>query len=169
MIHKHIGTTFILIVVTAGIVALMRWYRAANTVPPVPNEVPLVQHNLANTGLSERNLIVGGHMIQVEVAQEQGEKQTGLSHRSTLLEGKGMLFVFENEGRHGIWMKDMHFSIDIIWINAEYKIVHIEHNISPETYPKSFSSALPARYVLEIPAGYAKNKGILVGENVLFE
>ena len=169
MMHKYIGTIFILIVVTVGIVALMRRYHAADTAPPTSGEASFVQHNLANAGLSEKNIIVGGHMIQVEIAQKQEEKQTGLSHRTALPEGRGMLFVFKNEEKHGIWMKDMHFAIDIVWINAQHKIVHIEHAVSPETYPASFHPALPAQYVLEIPAGYAGKKGITVGEIISFE
>ena len=115
------------------------------------------QYILANFGLSEKTISIGGVTLQVEIAQTPKEKATGLSHRSSLAEGRGMLFVFEGESDHSFWMKDMHFLIDIIWINTEKRVVHIERNIAPDTYPQSFRSPIPARYVLEVPAEYAQD------------
>ena len=64
-------------------------------------------------------------------------------------------------------MKDLHFSLDIIWINAVGNIVHIEHNLSPKTFPKTFSSSEGAQYILEVPGGYAKKYGVSTGDTVL--
>ena len=126
------------------------------------------QHELANTGLPERTVSVGRATLKVELAQTPKEKMTGLSHRSSLAEGRGMLFLFKNEGSHSFWMKDTHFPIDMIWINARKEVVHIEHDVVPETFPQSFSSPIPALYVLEVPAGYAKNR-ITVGDILAME
>ena len=113
---------------------------------------------LANSGLEEKTLTVGTATLQVEIAQTTEQKITGLSYRPSLAEGRGMLFIFDTDGRHGIWMKDMQFPIDIIWIDAAMKVVHIEKSVAPDTYPQVFTSPVPARYVLEVPAGYAKGR-----------
>lgn len=123
---------------------------------------------LANSGLEEKTLTVGTTVLQVEIAQTAEQKITGLSYRPSLAEGRGMFFIFETDGKHGIWMKDMQFPIDIIWIDAAMKVVHIEKSVAPDTYPKVFTSPTPARYVLEVPAGYAEGR-ITIGDTMMLE
>lgn len=110
-----------------------------------------------NSGLQEKILTAGNTVLQVEIAETPQQQQTGLSYREHLKEGRGMLFVFNADGSHPIWMKDMQFPIDIVWLDATMKVVHIEQMVTPETYPQSFQSPIPARYVLEVPAGYTKD------------
>jgi len=64
-----------------------------------------------------------------------------------------MLFVFENPGIHGIWMKDMKFPIDIIWLDKDMSVISKELNVSPDTYPQVFYPSREAYYVLEVKAG----------------
>ena len=123
---------------------------------------------LANSGLEEKTLTVGTAVLQVEIVQTAEQKITGLSHRPTLAEGRGMLFIFDTDDTHGIWMKDMQFPIDIIWIDAAMKVVHIEKSVAPDTYPQAFTSPTPARYVLEVPAKYTEGR-IAVGDTVTLE
>ena len=122
----------------------------------------------ANSGLEEKTLTVGTSVLQVEIAQTTEQKITGLSYRPSLAEGRGMFFIFDTDGGHGIWMKDMQFSIDIIWIDAAMKVVHIEKSVAPDTYPEVFTSPTPARYVLEVPAGYTEGR-ISIGDTVALE
>lgn len=126
---------------------------------------PLQQANHAtqpetrqNSGLQERTATIGNTTLQVELAETAQQQQTGLSHRESLKQGKGMLFIFNEDSSQPIWMKDMQFSIDIIWLNVAMKVVHIEQRVTPETYPQIFQSPTPARYVLEVPAGYTDGR-----------
>ena len=77
------------------------------------------------------------------------ERQTGLSNRDSLPKDSGMLFLFDRPDIHLFWMKDMNFPIDIFWISEEGKIISIERQISPESFPATFTSSSPAKYVLE--------------------
>ena len=106
---------------------------------------------------------IGSTSISVEIANTPQKRIQGLSGRSTLPEGHGMLFVFDGEGDWGIWMKDMKFSIDIIWADNDGKIVTIARNVAPQTYPNAFYPEEPARYVLEVPAGFTETHGIAEG------
>ena len=79
-----------------------------------------------------------------------------------------MLFVFEEMDRHSFWMKDMNFSLDIIWLN-NFRIVHIEENVNPPIIKQEsqiFKPSPLANFVLEIAAGRANelklNKGDLL-------
>ena len=84
------------------------------------------------------------------VLADTDEKRTlGLSGSPALEKGLGMLFLFEQEGNYGFWMKDMSYPIDIFWFNAEYQLVHNERNVAPDTFPESFGSEVVSMYVLE--------------------
>ena len=110
-----------------------------------------------------RTITIGGVSLAVEVADTEILREQGLSGRSDLRSGKGMLFVFDTDGLWNIWMKDMQFPIDIVWTDVDGKVVTVALDIAPETYPKVFSPSSPARYVLELPAGFAAAHGIKEG------
>ena len=105
--------------------------------------------------------------LNVEIADTDKERIKGLSGRKNLEENKGLLFVFDTEGYHGIWMKEMNFNIDIAWLDKNKKIIHIEKNVSPNTYPKvfySFDKDKPTLdlYVLETNANFFEKADIEV-------
>lgn len=111
---------------------------------------------------------IGGRDVRVLLADTPAKRTQGLSGRSGLGENEGMLFIFPEEGMYGFWMKDMNFSIDIIWIDSDGKVVHIAKSASPDSYPTSFSPPKPARYVLEVRAGFAEQYGVGEGDAVAF-
>lgn len=112
-------------------------------------------------------VVIGSTTVQASVADSIPERIKGLSGTPYLPEGVVKLFAFGAEGEHGIWMKDMNYPIDIIWIAKSGVIVHIEENVSPETYPESFSSPKPAWYVIEAQAGFVGAKKIALGDEVV--
>lgn len=116
---------------------------------------------------TERTITIAGVEVVAEVADTPALQERGLSGRDALLEGKGMLFVFPEDGVWAFWMKDMRFSIDIVWADASGTVVHIEQNVAPETYPQSFAPEKPARYVLELPAGFAQTHGLAEGAYIV--
>lgn len=92
----------------------------------------------------------------------------GLSDRPCLLDNYGMLFDFKTEAKHGIWMKDMKFSLDIVWLDAGQRIVHIKENALPASYPEVFSPTNDTRYVIELPAGVFSEHNLKIGDEVNF-
>jgi uncharacterized membrane protein (UPF0127 family) len=107
---------------------------------------------------------ISGKTYFVEVAQTSVERQKGLSGHMPLLENSGMLFVFDRPDDYGFWMKDMFFPLDIIWISNDYRVVHLEKNISPDTYPTVYYAGVPVLYVLEISAGQIDKNNIKIGD-----
>lgn len=105
--------------------------------------------------------------INVTIADEEHEHAQGLSGVEKLDQFEGKLFIFPDEAYYSMWMKDMLFPIDILWINNDLKVVHIEENVTPETFPESFSSNVPARFVLELNAFFVETEKIQVGDKVL--
>lgn len=113
--------------------------------------------------------LANGAIIPVYLADNPRVRTRGLSNKTFLPEGEGMLFVFEQPGMYSFWMKDMNFAIDMVWINEEGTVVHIESNVAPETYPELFVSRDPALYVLEVNAGFARGLGLTVGTKIDIE
>ena len=101
-------------------------------------------------------LKINGVEVRVEVADTQETREIGLSDREVLQTDTGMLFIFDKPGRHGFWMKDMNFAIDIVWIDEKSQVVGLERDVSPETFPQVFYPDRAVKYVLEIPAGTAR-------------
>ena len=116
----------------------------------------------------ERSIYIGSQKILLEVVETQAEREKGLSGRKALTANSGMLFVFEQQGKHCFWMKDMNFPLDIIWLNSEKQIIHIVPNVKPATYPNDFCPDAPAKYVLELNAGQAQALDLLVGSRLSF-
>ncbi len=107
---------------------------------------------------------IGQAVVSVEIADTAEKRTLGLSGRTALLLNAGMLFVFDNEDYHTFWMKDMNFPLDLIWIGADMKIVDIFKNARPDTYPKyAFKPDHPAKYVLEVNAGWAEKNNVAIG------
>ena len=79
-----------------------------------------------------------------------------------------MLFIFLIPDKYGFWMKDMKFSLDLIWMDKNLAIVDMTKNLSPETFPAVFSSSSPVKYVLEVNAGWSDRNKIKIGDTVVF-
>jgi uncharacterized protein len=108
---------------------------------------------------------VGEIPIPVEIADSGPERTKGLSGK-TEMKVPGMLFVFDTADYHGIWMKNMNFPIDIIWIDEKLTVVAIDRGVRPDTYPKTFRPPVPVRYVIETEENFTDTFGIGVGASV---
>lgn len=142
----------VLIMAVAGIVAIMSMQPKKAT-----DEVePAAQRSVAR---------IAGKTFELEIADDGMEQHAGLSGRESLAENRAMLFIFDVPGQQCIWMKDMNFPLDILWLGDDKKILRIAEDISPDTYPESFC-AENTRYVIEMNAGLAARYGIAVGQTV---
>jgi uncharacterized membrane protein (UPF0127 family) len=113
-------------------------------------------------------LTFGSQHFRYELADTDAKRTQGLSGRSGLANDQAMLFVFDNDGPQCMWMKDMQFSLDMVWLNAAKQVVFIKQNISPDTYPQSFCADKPVRYVVEVNAGTVQTSGLQLGQTVSF-
>jgi len=111
-----------------------------------------------------------GTPITAELAVTDYERQRGLMYRKSIEEDQGMLFVFAGESFHSFWMKNMNFSIDILWLDEEKRIVHIEERVPPCSSwdCPSYAPDLPAQYVLELQAGMVERHCIQKQQRVDF-
>lgn len=104
----------------------------------------------------------------MEIADTASEQTQGLSGRASMNDDQGMLFVFDQASSQCFWMKDMNFSLDMIWLNDQKEVVKIAKSVAPETYPNEFCSEKPATYVIELTSGSAGRLGISEGQKLVF-
>jgi uncharacterized membrane protein (UPF0127 family) len=109
-----------------------------------------------------------------EMAKGFFRKGLGLMFRKELAKGCGLLMDFSSEGAdfHSIWMPFMRFPIDIVFIGPDRKVTDVFHKVPPiglrlRTW-KVYAPSAPALFVLELPAGAAKEGRISPGDKLKF-
>lgn len=110
-------------------------------------------------------------IIKAEVADTEAERERGLSGRANLAADAGMWFSFEQNGKYPIWMPDMNFAIDIIWVSDDFQVVEIAQRVAPEpgvskSQLKRYTNQSLAMYILEVPAGTAAAHKLGVGSQL---
>ena len=110
---------------------------------------------------------IGDTKVYVEVPETPAEMARGLMHRESLGEDAGMIFVFDKEGKHSFWMKNTLIPLDMIFINAENKIVDILTAVPCKQDPcENYTPKEKAIYVLEVNKGFAEKHNLQIGEEV---
>ena len=111
-------------------------------------------------------IIIKKTKFTVYIADTFFSQMLGLMHRKNLKKNEGMLFITTKESKYGIWMLNMKFSIDIIWLDANGRIVDIKENAEPSHFvfsSETFKPKFKAKYILEINSGASKSIGISIG------
>ena len=112
-------------------------------------------------------ITIGRAALHVLIADTNERRMLGLSHRESLGKTQGMFFVFDEPGTHGIWMKDMKFPIDIIWLDDSLRVIYIKEDVSPDTFPTVFEPESETSFVLETNAGFVKKNNITLGSELV--
>ncbi len=161
MTHSHIKFYSIFAVVTIVIFGLVAFFffvpHAATQNISGKNNYKIISVNFRNT------------VVRADVSDTEAKQTLGLSYRKDLPEGSGMWFDFLKDVNWGFWMKDMNFSIDMIWFDKDFSVIYIKENATPESYPAFFGPEKPYRYVLEVPSGFVKRYSVFVGDSVILK
>lgn len=97
------------------------------------------------------------------------ERIQGLSGMDNLPKKTVMLFAFEKPDYPGIWMKDMRFPIDIVFLDENYTVTAFYDQVAPETYPTIFYPETLSQYVIEMSAGERTKAGLDKGVQVYYK
>ncbi|MDE1761568.1 MAG: DUF192 domain-containing protein, partial [Candidatus Micrarchaeota archaeon] len=112
-------------------------------------------------------MTIKGKQFGMMIAKSSAQKMVGLMYREQIREDEGMLFLFSSAGKWKIWMLNMRFPIDVLWLDKSGMVVHIEQDLKPCTgifSCPSFAPSTDARYVVELCAGTAQKLGITTGD-----
>jgi len=126
--------------------------------------VSLVAHPAAADPLLTYPLKIKGHTVRAEVANTTDSRRLGLMFRDQLPENNGMVFVYEAEGLHAMWMKNTLIPLSVAFIDKRGRIINIEQ-MAPQTEDTHAAKA-QAAYSLEMNQGWFKKRGIKPGDHV---
>lgn len=113
-----------------------------------------------------------GHAFRLEMADTTAKRRLGLSFRKGLDKDHGMLFAYPDFGLHIVWMMNMRFSIDILWLDEQKRIAYAVQNAPRSRSWSDFAIYNPrckSRYVVELPEGAIKNHNIKIGTKIDFQ
>jgi uncharacterized membrane protein (UPF0127 family) len=103
--------------------------------------------------------------LDIEIADDEYQTQTGLMYRHSMPDNEGMLFIFPDEVRRSFYMKNTEFPLDIIYFNSNKEIVSIQKNAKP--YDKtSLPSEGNSMYVLEVNGGLSDKWKLKKGDKI---
>lgn len=150
--RNHLGILF-----TIGLLLILLPQAAAARECPEPQKLA---HESA-TIVSKTDSI----NFRVEIADTAPARAAGLMCRKSLADCAGMLFVYPEAQVVKMWMKNTYIPLDILFVDADGRIVKIVEKIAAEQ-PGKISSGEPVTMVLELPAGSAARHGIRLGDRV---
>lgn len=111
--------------------------------------------------LPAADLTVGMHRVRAEVANDMGSRMQGLMFRKSMGQNSGMVFVFEENATHCMWMKNTLIPLSVAFIDQSGAIINIA-DMQPHS-EQSHCAARPARYALEMNKGWFAQRGIKPG------
>jgi uncharacterized protein len=131
--------------------------------------IPRVAARAANTLV----MLPDGSTVHAELATTNAEREYGLMDRTSLPQGRGMLFIHDEPGRYPYWMYHCKIGLDIIWMDPAHKIVEMSADTPPckgkaRTCP-SYGGREISLYVLELPVGAIKAHHMALGQVVNFD
>ncbi|WP_327053665.1 DUF192 domain-containing protein [Halomicrococcus gelatinilyticus] len=111
--------------------------------------------------------------VTLEVADEPGERQSGLMYRQSLPRNHGMVFVYGGADERTFWMKNTLIPLDIVFVSANGTVVSVAH-ADPEPNAadselRQYESGAPAKYVVEMRQGFANRTGVEPGTRLVFD
>jgi|SRR5450755_4074009 uncharacterized membrane protein (UPF0127 family) len=113
-----------------------------------------------------------GQTIRVEMMIHEQDMIKGMMFRDEMKPGHGMLFFHPKVANVTYWMYQVKIPLDIIWLDADRKVVEMMENVPPCTTAAKqcpqYGGKEPSLYGLELAGGTAKNYGVRVGESVAF-
>ncbi len=116
-----------------------------------------------------KSLRIKGRGFKAYIADSFIKQVVGLMYRKGLGKNECMLFVFPTDAEHGIWMMNMNFPIDAIWLNKDMVVTHIERNIRPckkFSGCKTYGDEDVSRFLVECAAGTSSRLKIEIGDNI---
>jgi uncharacterized membrane protein (UPF0127 family) len=106
---------------------------------------------------------INGINVTMAIASTDEQRIRGLSGIEKMNENEGMLFLFDKPSKQGFWMNKMNFPIDIIWLDSNNKVVHIEKQLEPCKLFLAcpvYNPEVDSQYVIELRSGFADDHSI---------
>ncbi len=123
-------------------------------------------------GVADGGIVMAkGHKFLAEVARTPNEQQRGLMYRQSLAKDRCMIFLYDEDGNHRIWMKNCLIKLDVVWVKADGTVVETSEGTPPcspvlgDDCPV-YGGTVPARHFVEFPAGTLARIGLRKGDRL---
>jgi uncharacterized membrane protein (UPF0127 family) len=150
-IHPALG--ILIVVAAAGIMPAILYSETLNL-------------QLAAGRIYQEDVASGESPYLFVLAGTPAERSRGLSGADSLPANTVMLFSYEGNDTCGVWMKDMKFPIDIVWLDENFNVIYFTESLSPATYPRIFYPVSLCRYFIEAEEGLIRTNDISIGSRV---
>lgn len=116
-------------------------------------------------------VIINEQTIYLTIAETPEEKSKGLSNQQSMPDSQGMIFVFDQAGRHSFWMKDMLFNLDFVFIKDNLVVDVIDDVPFPKKneVPLAVNSRADFDKVIELNQGIIEKVNIEIGDKIQFK
>lgn len=119
-------------------------------------------------------VIAKGQRFQAEVAATRKEQERGLMYRQSLAKDRCMIFVYDEDAYHTIWMKNCLIALDVIWVKEDGSIVEIVEKApplspmfkGPDSEAPTYGGKVLSRHFVEFPAGTVRRLGLKLGDRI---
>ena len=114
------------------------------------------------------------HAFMAEVAATEPEKAKGLMYRQSLAKDRCMFFVYGEDGYHAIWMKNCLIALDVVWVDAEGKVLEAVEHVPPCSPMRgddcpTYGGTVPSRHFIEFAPGTLRRIGLKKGDRLGWE
>ncbi|MDX1941324.1 MAG: DUF192 domain-containing protein [Saprospiraceae bacterium] len=150
-------------IIALSFIALIIFFTLPNSQKP-PSGPRFQQEGTLQIMSANGNLI---QTIDIEIADNEFDQAQGLMWRKSMEETQGMLFIMDKMEEQSFWMLNTYIPLDIIFADDGLKIVKIKANAKPQSLD-AIKSEYPARFVLEVNAGFCEKFGIKEGDSIQF-
>jgi uncharacterized protein len=137
---------------------------ACSQEPVIPSVAPRAASTLV--------MLPDGSTVHVELAKTNAEREYGLMGRTSLPQGRGMLFIHDRPGQYPYWMYHCKIGLDILWMDEGHRIVEMSADTPPckgkASTCVSYGGHETSVYVLELPVGSIKTHHLAMGQVVNF-
>lgn len=166
-------TRYVVAIAAVALMAACAVPTPSPTATPVPTATPTVAasppENPSLALLPRGVVTLGAVAFNVWIAETQPTRVQGLSDQPSMPRDWGMWFDRELTGAASFWMKNMHFPLDMLWLDESFRVVHVTHNAevpetgTPDAELPRYRPPVPVRYVLEVNAGLVRELGLQEG------
>lgn len=117
------------------------------------------------TFISKQDVLI--KKIDIEIADDDAQRQLGLMFRPYMNENQGMLFIFPQIQPLSFWMKNTMIPLDMFFVDENMNIITIHKNTIPYS-EQSYAAKSVGKYVVETIAGFADKYNIKEGDKIYF-
>lgn len=123
-----------------------------------------------NLDFKKKEITIGKKKMTAFLADTPRKMTVGLMFRKSIKQNECMLFIFPSDGPHPIWMRNMKFPLDIVWLDSKRRVVDFVESAKPSSGFdfSGYRSKEPSRYVLELNAGFVRKNRIKIKDVAKF-